>query len=222
MKLSLPEELLLLALDDERGSAVSAVSMTLPYALAGAIVFELTGRGLIEMEGKDVRIVAGVKSGDAVLDLALDSVGIPKKAKSIKWLVSKIAAKESKINAVLYDQLVSKGILVKDDRHFLWVIPYSRYPTKNALPETHIRKRMIDAVLGDGEIAESDYILLSLIKAANLEKEVFPKEILKEAKLKLKMIAENEKIGVTVSAISQEIQTAILVTVIACVVVTNS
>lgn len=214
MKLSIPEELLLLALDDDRGSAVSCAEISLPYALAGAVLFELAAQNFAEIDGKHVRIQPGVHTGDGVLDLAIEVIGVPRKPKTVKSWVQTIASRSVKIKSILFEELVSKGILRKEEHRFLWVIPYDRYPTRNLAPENEIRNRMIDAVEGRIEIEERDYILLSLIKAATLEKEVFPKELFKQAKSRLKLIAKDEKIGCAVNSISQEIQAAITVALI--------
>jgi hypothetical protein len=66
--LTLAEELLLLALDDESGSVEPAASGSLQYGLAGALLVELVIAGRLRLEGGGLVVADGSPTGDAVLD----------------------------------------------------------------------------------------------------------------------------------------------------------
>jgi hypothetical protein len=66
----LATDLLLLALDDERGTVLSQAAIGLDYGLAGALVMELALRGRIRIDDEAVSTI-GPATDDALLDDAL-------------------------------------------------------------------------------------------------------------------------------------------------------
>ena len=79
MQASLPEELLLLALHDEKGSVIPAAARVLNGALIGAVLMELGLLGRLR-EGPDGALLADpTPTGDEILDEAstLDRAGGP-------------------------------------------------------------------------------------------------------------------------------------------------
>ena len=123
----------------------------------------------------------------------------------------------------LLNELITKGILEQQDKKVLWVIPATRYPTKNPVIENRVRKRIIGIVLHDEQLDERSSMLISLINACELIKEVFPKDNLKDANKKIKNIIQDEKIGKAItSQISDEIMLTIMVLMVATTVVTSN
>ena len=220
MKLSLPEQLLLLALDDDKGSAVSSVGTSLHYAIAGAVLFELIGKKIFDQSGKLLTVKHGVRTGDEALDVVLEMSEHLSKPRSMSHLIQLFSGKAEKIKSIVLHRLVDKGILEKQEHRFLWVLHFDRYPTHNIVPENEIRKRMIDVIQERVSMEESDLVLLSLIGACDLEKEVFPKEIVKEAKSRIKVISRGEEIGSAVSEITRQVEVAITAAIAAATAAT--
>jgi hypothetical protein len=65
----LATDLLLLALDDERGTLFPQTAVGLDYGLAGAVVMDLALRGCVRVDERDRVFAARPAPGDAVLDM---------------------------------------------------------------------------------------------------------------------------------------------------------
>src|SRR5512138_1908965 len=127
-QLSLAEELLLLALNDEKGTVVMAGSLGLPYGLAGAVLIELVDAGLLRLDGKEIVAAPAGAAGDGLLDGILAIVRSSRKTRTIGHWVGKFGRTAGTIKRQLLERLVAKRILVKEERRVLWFIPSSRYP----------------------------------------------------------------------------------------------
>ena len=209
--LNLMEELLLLALDDEKGKIISSSSCALPYGLRGALLLELFIAGKIDIVDKKIVVINRNNTGNEVLDNALNIINTYHKQKTVKFWITKLTSKMKELRKDLLNGLITKGILEQQDKKVLWVIPATRYPTKNPVIENRVRKRIIGIVLQDEELDERSSMLISLINACELIKEVFPKDNLKDANKKIKNIIQDEKIGKAItSQISDEIMLMIV------------
>lgn len=217
MKPTLPESILLLALDDDNGHVVSCSSTALPFAIAGAVLFDLCEKGQVEIR-KD-KVVDWPRStvGDPVLDLAVarfKDKAKPGKYKKVSYWIHQIARDQKETRNLIQSGLIRLGSIREEERKALWVIPYRRYPTDDSSVENRLRKELHDAVLGRKEMTTDDAVLLSLIGAAKLEKEVFDPATVKEAKKVIKKIMDGEVIGAAISDIVKSIQAAVVVSVI--------
>jgi hypothetical protein len=206
---------MLLALDDDNGHVVSSSSMALPYAISGAVLFELSRHGHATISGKTLTHAPKAPVGDAVLDMAIARFAKQEKQKPVKYWVQQIARDYKTIKELIIEKLIHIGAIRRDQRTFLWIIPYQRFPTDDSTIENKLRKRLHEWVLGRTSIDEEGYILLSLIGAANLEKEVFEKDAVRTAKQRIKQILREEEIGAAVSEVVQCIQAAIIASVVA-------
>ena len=216
--LNLMEELLLLALDDEKGKILSSSSSALPYGLRGALLLELTLANKIDIVNKKLVVIDDTPTNNPLLNSALDIFSNHHKEKKVKYWVSKLKSKMKLLRQDLLSDLMNKGIIEKRDKIFLWVIPAKRYPTKNPVPENAVRKRIIDIVLHNKQSDERSLMLISLINSCDLIKEVFSKEYRKEAKKKIKEIVKGENIG---NAIIDQVNDEIMAAIIVATIVTN-
>jgi len=213
--LSLAEKLMLLALHDEKGSVVFSASSALQYGLAGALILDLFFQNKITLAEKNIRVIDATPTNDPLLDQVLALIHSSEKQKDSKHWIYKIDRKVKGIKNQITDALVQKEILRREEHRLLWVFHYKRYPTRNISPEQEIRQRIHHIVLMNHSPDETDRALISLMKACSLINEVFPKEQRKQAKKRIKEIAEDEKIGEAVSAIVAEITAAVTIAVIA-------
>ena len=216
--LNLMEELLLLALDDEKGKIISSSSCALPYGLRGALLLELFLAEKIDVVDKKIVVINKNNTGNEVLDNALNIINTYHKQKTVKFWITKLTSKMKELRKDLLNQLITKGILEQQDKKVLWVIPATRYPTKNPVIENRVRKRIIGIVLHNDKLDERSSMLISLINACELIKEVFPKDNLKDAKKKIKNIIQDEKVG---KAITSQISDEIMLTIVAVMVATT-
>ncbi len=204
--LSLAEELLLLALDDESGSVSSAASSSLEYGLAGAMLVELVISGRLGMAGGGLVVADGSPTGDDALDDALAQIEYSRRARDPEYWVGRFGSLHPKGN--LIKSLLDKGILRREERRILWVIPSDRYPARDAGPERDVRERIRAVILDGAEPQPRDAALISLIKACDLTDEVFYSDERERARQRLDSIADSELIGKAVSGAVARAQAA--------------
>ena len=217
------EELLLLALDDEKGKIIFSSSSALPYGLRGALLLELALAKKIDVVNKKLVVIDNSPTEDSLLNNALEILTNHHKEKKVKYWVSKLKSKMKKVRQDLLSGLMDKGIIEKRDEKILWLIPTKRYPTKNPIPENNVRTRIIDIVLHNKEADERSLMLISLINSCSLVKEVFEKEDRKVAKKKIKGIVKGESIGnAIIEQVNDEIMVAIVAATVASTAATSS
>ena len=220
--LTLPEELMLLALRDDKGSVIFSASTALPYGLAGAVLLELFFRGKITHENKKIQIVDKNQIDDPVLNEALSLMKVSSKDRNPKYWVQRINGKVKKLKQKVIDKLVKQQILNREGHKILWFFNISRYPTLDVVPEMEIRNRIRNIVLNDYKATEREIALLSLMKACSLVNEVFQRGERKLAKKRIKELIENQRMSKDVSSAVIDITEEITAAVVNVVVISSA
>lgn len=179
MDLLLTEELMLLALDDEKGTIVPHAGTSLDFGLAGAVLIELKRAGLIRIENHKVIPADGLSasdqiSGEPLLDTCWQQIRKAHISHTVRYWISRLGGKMHPLRAELIDGLVRKGILEKKAGRVLWLFKSSRYPMVNSAYENRLRARIRAIVLENHQPDMKEYVLLALIKACSLLPELFP------------------------------------------------
>jgi hypothetical protein len=208
--LGLAEELLLLALNERKGTVLVSASLALPYGLAGAALVELAGAGLVRVDEKKLIAAEGGSARDVVLDGILEMMRSSKRVRSAEHWVGRIGRSSRKLKETLLDRLVQKGILESEEGRLLWIFTTHHYPEADSRPELEIRERVRSAVLGGALPDERTSALIALVHACDLVGEIFPKEERREAKKRAKQIAESQAIGSAVAAAVDAVKTAVV------------
>ena len=220
--LTLPEQLMLLALRDDKGSVIFSASTALPYGLAGAVLLELFFRGKITHENKKIRIVDKNQIDDPIISEALTLMTVSSKEHDPKYWVQKINSKVKKLKHRVIDKLVEQQILNREGHKILWFFNVDRYPTLDVVPEMEIRNRIRNIVLNDYKPTEREIALLSLMKACSLMNEIFQRGERKLAKKKIRKLIENQKMSKNVSSAVTEITEEITAAVVSVVVISSA
>lgn len=139
--LDLAEELLLLALEDESGKVTPAASASLEYGLAGAVLMDLVIGGRLGVEDDSLAVVDGAPTGDGVLDGALARIEASRKPRDAQHWVGKLGG--DGLKEPLLAGLVERGVLSQEERMVLWIIPLTRYPPQDSVPEQGTRGRSV-------------------------------------------------------------------------------
>ena len=218
LKLNLVEEFLLIALDDDKGQFVTD-SIHLSYGLAGAVLLELAVSEHIEVVNERIKLAGHTVTGNQVLDEVIDGISSVTDEKKTKYWIEKVAKKAKHIKEVTLQCLIEKGILSKKESKILWIIPNNKYPTENPNPENKIRKRLHDVMLNGSESSPKDIMLLSLIDACELIKEVFrDKGEQKLVGARIKEVTQDIKISRAINKTIRDIQAAIMLAIVTVVI----
>lgn len=208
--LTLAEQLLLLALDDESGKLLPMPDRALDYALAGAILADLTRAGRIEVGKDSVEVIDSTPVESKPEDFGLlDLVGA--NVKSLQGSLSHLAGDAHGLRKRLTDQLVEKGVLREENQEFLWVFHLSRYPLADPSSENAVKQRLRNRIRNHRiPLTEIDHVMISLIHVCRLEDLLLSKDEQEAHRERIEEIVSNDKIGQAVMRCLEEIQKAIL------------
>jgi golgi phosphoprotein 3 len=208
--LTIPEELLLLSLDDKKGKIVSGVSGFLIYGLTGGILLELSMHEKLLIEKKAVTVIDETATGDEILDEALALMWNSKKNKGPVYWVQKLNSKMKKLKERLLLRLVDNGNLRADEFKYLWILRYRRYPAVDLGDKTEIVNKLKNTVINQETPDSGTLALISLVKACGLIKTIFDKPDRKKAEKYIEEQVKKEPVGKAVSDTISSIQAAVI------------
>jgi hypothetical protein len=211
--MNLAEEFALLAYGDD--GAPDTDSVRLDNGLGGSLLLELAIRERLAIHDKNVVVRDESPTGDPLVDQALDRIAADGKPRRPGYWVTKFA-KDTRQLAL--DRLVEQGVLNREQDTVLLVFPRTRYPAPDGVqpaPETEIRQRLIAAVSGPGPVEPRTAALCALVAATNLDRKVFRDLDRKAVKARLTEISAGAWAASAVQKTIEEIQAAVLVTVVA-------
>jgi hypothetical protein len=223
-RLSLHEEILLLALRGEEGTI--AAGTTYQHALGAAIVAELLLRDRLAVsdpEGKKLAEVIDRKSTrDALLDECLEQIAADHKPRPLAHWVGKFAGIKGLKHRVA-ERLCECGILREEEGKVLIVFTRRIYPETDPRPEQAIVERLRRAVMTDArDVGPRTVVLVSLTNATGILKQVFDKKELKERAGRIEQVINGELVGKAARDAVQAMQAAVMVAAIMPAVITTS
>ncbi len=200
--MNLGEELLLLALRDNKGTVRSTVSLVIEQGLAGALLIELMFAGKVLVRDKKLYVADSDATGDELLDTALSHIGNSKRERGAKYWVKKLDSRMMENRETIADRLVERGILVRKSGRRLLIVPTTRYKSIDGSAKLKLRKKIHTAVLGGRTPDQHLAALICLVQVCELSREVFPKHEQRVAEEGMKEISSSGAVGeVVVEAI---------------------
>jgi hypothetical protein len=205
-ELRLHQELLLMALDDEKGTIrASNYKFALSAGLLGELLLE--DRVILEQgskPSKDRIIPANPKLlSDPLLDECLRKVHGSKKPRSPKHWIAKLS-QTSGLRKRVATGLVRRGVLRERNTRILFLIPWTVYPALDPAPKRRLVERVRAAVLGDSEIDDRTAIAVAVAASTGILKPVLGKQVLKDRKDRIEQITESQFIAAAVKAAADE------------------
>ncbi len=208
--LTFPEEIVLLSLDDKSGKFVDLPPLAMDQALAGAALLELAFQNRIDTDLTHLTLVNAKPTGEGMLDPLLEKIVEAQDKKDAKYWVGVFSAEGEKLREKTLDRLVQRGIIKREEKRFLWVIPGRRYPMVNNQEEQEVRKR-IQSVIAEGEVpGPRDVVLISLSSACQLLRSVFSDADLLKYSARIAEVSKMDLIGRAVSKSVAEVQEAVM------------
>jgi hypothetical protein len=213
-ELRLHQELLLMALDDEKGTIrASNYKFALSAGLLGELLLE--DRVILEQgskPSKDRIIPANPKLlSDPLLDECLRKVHGSKKPRSPKNWIAKLS-QMSGLRKRVATGLVRRGVLRERNTRILWLIPWTVYPALDSAPKRRLVERMRAAVLGDEELDDRTAIAVAVAASTGILKPLLGKQVLKDRKDRIEQITESQFIAAAVKAAADEAAAAAVAT----------
>lgn len=185
------EDLLLLLLDDEKGTLDASSSVT--TVLGGAVLAELALSGAATVEEKpglwrSTRVrPAPADLDDRVLTAALATIA--EKERSAQDLVTRLG---KGLKDELADRLVDRGILQRRETRLLGLFPRTRWPAANRTHEEEVRRALTASLVQGADPDPRTATLVALLVAINHAHKVVDHEGMsaRDVKKRAKQISE--------------------------------
>ena len=213
--MTLAEELLLVALDDEKGADTANWGGGVEAGLAGALLLELVAGGCLDSVDGTLVPADCDPPGDPLAAAALEVVRRDEKRRSAEAWVGRLPRELKPLRARVADGLVERGILEEERRRRLGVFESIRYPERDPEPENRLRTALTDVLATGREPTAHEAMLISLLHAYDLIKRVVPKDDRRAARRRAKEIASDEAIGAAVGSTVRDVQAATTAAIVA-------
>jgi hypothetical protein len=174
--LSLPEEIVLLTLDDATGLPIGRQGIAASIALAGAVLMELALAGRVDTDRNRLEVLDASPTGNAVLDAGLPLL---REATDSRGALMLLAREETGLRPAVLAALTARGLLQRVDGRFLLVFPERRYLKPEDRPEPReVRARLTRSIETDEIPEPREALLLGLARATALLPLLLPPELL--------------------------------------------
>jgi Golgi phosphoprotein 3 len=208
--LALHEEILLLALENKKGT--TAIESHLNLALGGAILAELLLLGRIQVQKekkKQFAIVSNTKpTGDPLLDDCLGRIAESKKRQQLKAWVTRFS-NIKKLKRRVAAQLCRKGIVRESEDRVLLIFKRAIFPEIDPRPERALVERLRQAIFaGTSQVEPRSAVLVALAFHGDLLKNAFEKKMLKSRKKRIESLAGGEVVGAATKEAVQAVKSA--------------
>lgn len=200
VELTLAENVLLLALDDDKGSTGST---PVDPGLAGALLIDLGRLGALRPERKALHPVDGAAIEHPVLARAYTTIARSSKPRSAKAWVGRLPRELKPLIGTVAGPLVERGVVTEQRVKVLGLFPCTRFPQADPEPERALRSRLRDVLLGTREPDEGDALLVGLLQPLKLVDPLVERPQRRAAKKRAKEIAER---GIAGSAVSDAVR----------------
>ncbi|MDR3424342.1 MAG: GPP34 family phosphoprotein [Alphaproteobacteria bacterium] len=201
LPLTLLEEFLLLALDDQTGKIHPLAQRTLDRAMAGAVLMDLTLRGRIDNDLRDMFVVDGTPTGDEILDPALQLMALAPvlTPHPIAYWLRQLSAEGAAFREKAMSRLERRGIIKRQDFRILWVFGGRRYPAANEKDVREVKSRLMGVVLGDEIPSPRDIMLTGLAESCGLFRYILNDGAAEKAAARIAQVSRMDLIGQAVA-----------------------
>ncbi len=207
--LSLPEELVLMLLNEESGYFHQVPGWSLNCTIIGAVLAELSLRFRIDTDTESLFLNDRTPTGSPILDPILEEIaGEPEQHSTQYWIERLVPQAETIVDLVLND-LVRLQFLEYHEGDF-WTLARTAYEiearadARNSDGVAFIRTRIHGVILG-GDIPDPrDVITIALLNACNVIHSILPLD--EEAGQRVKLVCQMDVIARSISeAVSSNI-----------------
>jgi hypothetical protein len=211
VQLYLHEQLMLLALRDEKGTIESKADMY-QYALGGALLSELLLAGCVRLgedKKKRIELVQPKTFSDPVLDECLNLIAASKRRRTAVDWVSRFADLK-KLKERVAQGLSRRGILKESEDKVLLIFTRKIYPTIDPRPEKRLIEQLRKAIFTEtARLDPRTAVLLSLADGTGMLPIHFDKKKLKSRKRRIDQITKSEAVGAAAREAVEAAQAAV-------------
>ncbi|NDL60396.1 hypothetical protein F7O44_25295 [Phytoactinopolyspora sp. XMNu-373] len=208
-RLTLPDELLLLGWDDERGRNKSHYN--LPVLLGAASIVELVIREAVTVEGQHLQATQ-TRLDHRALDRVLSEIRDSKR-RTIKTWIQRLGQHRWLRTAVL-EELVEQSIVRDESSRVLGVFPWSRHPVADDARVTALRTHVADVLTRPEPIDDvRDAAIGGLVHSTggSLIRRLVPREHRGVARKRAKELSKGEAVNAEVAKAIRHTNDAVMI-----------
>ena len=207
--LSIAEEIVLLALDDETGKPSTRLPVhSLRNAVSGALLMDLAFENRIDTDLHRLIVIDAAPLGEPVLDDVLAQIASDEEERGTGHWVHLIAGEYEALQPQLLDRLVARGILSQREGRLSWLHGVRCYPTVDDRPQRDVKQRITDTLVSEVIPHPRDIAIICLADACGLWRSVVDERELADAKPRIEQIVKMDLIGQSVTRTIRELQDA--------------
>ena len=206
--LSLPEELLLALLDEERGYFRQVPGWNLNCAMVGAALGELSLLGRIDTDLKSLTLLDATDTGRPLLDPILREIATESETYDARYWIERLAPQSESVISQTLDGLVRRRILSVHSGGF-YTFARRQRPGEESLGEDHLAGEIVKAhltkiIFTDVIPGPRDVIITGLVNACRVFQQMY--QIDEEVEERIRFVSQMDLIGQAIAAaVSQSI-----------------
>ena len=208
--LTIAEEVLLLFLDDEKGTLIRGPDIHVELALGGAVLMDLALANRIDTDPQRLFVVDRSPIGDDILDEVLARVAACEPDRSTEYWLNEIREDTQALMARFIDRLVDRGILRRVEEKILWVFETRRYPVIDDREEREVKRRITSVLFSDELPDPRDVVIIGLVNACDLLGAILHHREAERVQARADQIAKMDLIGQAVTSTINDVRASIL------------
>jgi hypothetical protein len=166
--LTILEEVVLLAVDEQTGHLRSTREFGTAYALVGALFFDLALARKIDTDTETIRVIDRTPTGNALLDRVLARMDGNPKLTTVRDWIEELFLRRDDLEGEALGSMIAQGVLRHEKTKRLWIIDVERFPMVNDKPQQHVKARLAQAILTDAIPDTRDIMLVSIAEQCGL------------------------------------------------------
>ncbi len=206
--LSLPEELLLALLDEERGYFRQVPGWNLSCAVVGAVLGELSLLGRIDTDLESLTLVDATDTGRPLLDPILREIATETEPHDARYWIERLVPQSDSVISQALDGLVRRQIL---DVHPGGFYTFTKRPRPgetplgaDSLPGEFVKARLTMIIFTEEIPGPREVIIIGLVNACRVFHMMYPIE--EEEEERIQFVSQMDLIGRAIAAaVSQSI-----------------
>ena len=212
--LSLPEELILMLLNEQNGYFHQVPGWDLNCTVVGAVLAELSLQSRIDTDLDSLQLLDPTETGDPTLDPILKQIADEPGERNARYWIERLAGRSDSIIDLILDRLVELKILKHHDGDF-WTLATTKWyedlrdATQEGTVGQLIKTRVVKALFTDEIPGPRDAIVICLTNACDVFRIMF--ELDEETEERIACICQMDLIGRSIAAaVAQNIATPML------------
>jgi hypothetical protein len=197
--LTIPEEFLLLTVNDEGDGFVDIPAEALDAGFVGAAIMELALRNRIDADLERIWVFDRSRVNELCVDVVLAKTTAPGFQFAAERLIEQLIGLGKSVRSLALERLCERRILrVIDGRQF-WFLKTRRYPVNDGQEVREAKLRLLDVLLHDQIPDPRDICLLSLAESSGIIRQIVPTDACDRLGPRLATLARMDLIGQNVA-----------------------